>query len=294
MAIFRGSYVVNITPMTPDQELDEKGLRDNIDWYVKKGTAGICCVGSTGEFVSLTREERLRVAAIAVEQTAGRVPVLVGTAHETTRETIAYTRHAREIGADGVLIINPYYCKPSADEIYSHFRAICDAVDIPIMLYNNPHDSGIDLSDELMIRICSLKNIQYIKEASGEIRRVRNLLRLSDNRVQIFCGSDDLIYESFMMGAVGFISVCGNVVPDLSQQIFDLIQEEKYGPARELYFKILPLCDLIERSGKKVQMVKAAVNKIGHAAGPCRLPRLPLTPPEDAALDRVLKTMGLL
>lgn len=162
------------------------------------------------------------------------------------------------------------------------------------MLYNNPHASGIDLSDELMIRICSLKNIQYIKEASGEIRRVRNLLRLSDNRVQIFCGSDDLIYESFMMGAVGFISVCGNVVPDLSQQIFDLIQEEKYGPARELYFKILPLCDLIERSGKMVQMVKAAVNKIGHAAGPCRLPRLPLTPPEDAALDRVLKTMGLL
>jgi len=291
---FTGSYVVNITPMTPDQELDEKGLQDNIEWSIAMGTAGICCVGSTGEFVSLTREERLRVARITVDQVKNRIPVLVGTAAETTRDTIEYTRHAREIGADGVLIINPYYCKPSSDEIYEHFRAVSEAVDIPIMLYNNPHTSGIDMSDELMLRICTLKNIRHVKEASGEIRHVRNLLRFSNGAIRVFCGSDDLVLESFLMGACGFISVCGNIIPDISQQLFQHVQENEIEKARRLYERILPLCEMIERSGKMVQVVKAAVNKIGHAAGPCRLPRLPLTQAEDEALESLLRDMGLL
>ncbi len=294
MKEFKGSYVVNITPMTQDQQLDEKGLRDNIDWYISKGTAGICCVGSTGEFVSLTSEERKRVAQITVEQTGGRVPVIVGTAAETTRKTISYTVHAKEIGADGAMIITPYYCKPSEDEIFQHFKAVSDAVDIPIMIYNNPHTTGIDMSDELMVRICGLSNIDYIKEASGEIRRIRNLLRLSDKSIKIFCGSDDIVYESFMMGAVGFISVCGNIIPDLSQELFDLVQKQEYGKAKELYFKILPLCELIEGSGKLVQMVKAGAGMIGRAAGPCRLPRLPLTDAESAALEKTLKALQLL
>lgn len=294
MKEFTGSYVVNITPMTQDQELDEQGLKENIEWYIAMGSAGICCNGSTGEFVSLTRDERHKVARITVDQVKGRVPVLVGTAAETTRETIEYTRHAREIGADGVLIINPYYCKPSPDEIFEHFRAVSEAVDIPIMLYNNPHTSGVNMRDELMARICSLKNIRHVKEASGEIKRVRNLQRLSNNGIRVFCGADDLILESFLMGAVGFISVCGNIVPDWSQRLFDLVQENQIPEARVLYDKILPLCEMIEQSGKLVQVVKAAVNKIGHSAGPCRLPRLPLTQAEDEALESLLRDMGLL
>lgn len=294
MKEWAGSFVVCITPMSDDQEIDEQGLKENIEWYIEMGSAGICCCGSTGEFVSLNREERLRVARISVDQVKGRVPVLVGTASETTRDTIAYTRHAREIGADGVLIINPYYCKPSDNEIYAHFRAVSEAVDIPIMLYNNPHTSGIDMSDELIVKLCSLKNIKYVKEASGEIRRVRNLLRLSHESIRVFCGADDLALESFLMGACGFISVCGNIIPDLSQQLFDLVQAGDIAGAKTLYDRILPLCELIEKSGKLVQVVKAGVGKLGHAAGPCRLPRLPLTQAEDEALESVLRDMGLL
>jgi 4-hydroxy-tetrahydrodipicolinate synthase len=293
MSNFTGSYVVNITPLTPDQELDEQGLRDNIEWYIDSGTAGICCCGSTGEFVSLTPEERCRVAEITVEQARGRVPVLVGTTHETTRKTIEYTHHARKIGADGALIINSYYCKPAENEIYEFYRTVSEAVDIPIMIYNNPHTTGINMSNQLIVDVCRLKNIDYIKEATGEIRRVRDLMRLSHGEIKIFCGADDLAFESFMWGAVGFISVCGNIVPGLSQELFKLVQAGDFEAAKALSLKLLPLQEMIEQSGKLVQVVKAAVNKIGNAAGPCRLPRLPLTDVEDVALEEVLRSLEL-
>lgn len=294
MTEFRGSYAVMVTPMTKEQEVDEKGLRENIDWYIDEGIAGICPLGSTGEFVSLTKEERLRVAKIAVEHINGRVPCIIGTAAETTRETIEYTKHAKEIGADGVLIINPYYCKPADNEIYEHFRAVSEAVDIPIMLYNNPWTSGIDMKPELIAKICQLKNIDYVKEASMEIRRVRDIIRLTGGKAKVFCGTDDLAFESFMLGAVGWISVCANIIPGMSQQLFDLVEQGQIDKAKELYQKMLPLLDVIENSGKLVQVVKASVNKIGHAAGPCRFPRLPLTEEEEASVDKVLRDMGLI
>ena len=294
MQKFRGSYVVCITPMDKEQNIDLNGLKENIDWYISEGASGICCCGSTGEFVSLSKEERHQVAQTTVEYTNARVPVLVGTSAETTNEMLDYTRHAKDIGADGALIINPYYCKPAENEIYEFFKAVSENVDIPVMAYNNPHTSGIDMSNELIVEICKLKNIDYVKESSGEIRRIRELLNLSDDEINIFCGSDDLAFESFVSGAVGFISVCGNVIPGMSQKLFDLVQQGDLKGAKELYKTMLPLLDLIEGSGKLVQVVKAAVNKIGHAAGPCRLPRLPLTAEEDAALEKVLKGMSLL
>ncbi len=294
MKEFRGSYVVNITPMTSKQEINFEGLKENIDWYIDEGIAGICTLGSTGEFLCLSKEERFKVAKTAVEHINGRVPCILGTSSETTKETIEYTKNAREVGADGVLIINSYYCNPAENEIYGHYKAISEAVDIPIMVYNNPGTSGIDMQPELIVKILQLKNINYVKESSMEIRRVRDIYRKAKNDVNVFCGCDDLAFETFMMGGVGWISVCSNIIPGIAQRLFDLVQEENFNKAKEVYYDMLPLLETIENSGKLVQVVKASMNKMGHAAGPCRLPRLPLTKEEDFALERVLKKMNLI
>lgn len=292
---FKGIFVVCVTPLSDDQALDESALRKNIDWYIKEGVNGICCCGSTGEVVSLTREERHRIVEIVVDQTKGRVPVLAGTAHETTRETIEYTLQAKDAGADGALIITPYYCKPDENEVYAHLKAVTDTVDLPIMLYNNPFTTGVDLPAALIARVGELKNVQYVKESSGDIRRIREIQRLGKNNMQVFCGSEDLALESFVLGAVGWICVIANITPKWARQLYHLVGENKLDQAKDVFNKMLPMLTFLEESGKYVQVIKAAMNKIDVcSAGPSRLPRLPLTDEEDQSLDAILKEMGLI
>ena len=225
MAAFKGTFTVLITPMTINQDIDIEGLKKNIDWQISNGIPGICVTGSTGEFASLSREERLEIAETAVRHVNGRVPCLVGTAAESTRETIFYTKHAKEIGADGVLIINPYFCRPSYDDIYLHYKAISEAVDIPVMVYNNPGHSGVDMRPELLVKICGLKNIDYVKDASGDLRRVADIKRLANGEITIFCGGEDLSLQNFMLGATGWICVCGNIIPKEATQLLELVMQ---------------------------------------------------------------------
>lgn len=293
MKEFRGIYVIGITPMNENEEIDILGLKNNIDWYIENKVSGICLLGSSGEFVSLSKEERLMIAEAAVEHINGRVPFILGTTAETTKETIEYTRHAKKVGADGALILNPYYCKPTESEIFEHFKAVSDAVNIPIMLYNNPFTSGIDMKPELIAKISQLENIKYVKESSMEIRRVRDIVRNPGSSIKVFCGAEDLALESFISGAVGWISVCANIIPQEAQQLFDLVQTMEYEKAKELYYRMLPLLEFLENSGKLVQVVKTAMNKMGLAAGVCRLPRLPLTSKEETKLNKILEYLLL-
>jgi len=287
----RGVFTVMVTPMTGDYKIDEKGLRANIDWQIGKGIAGLCVTGSTGEFVSLTREERNRVAKIAVEHAAGRVPVVVGTAAATTPEAIEYTQYAESIGADAAMIVIPYYSLPAPNEVIEYFRMIGEAVNIPIMAYNNPGCTGVDVLPETLSQVGKIKNVGYLKDASGEIRRVRDIQRLTDNKLKVFNGCEELAFEAFVLGAVGWICVAGNVIPGECQMLFDLVQAGKISEAKKLYDRILPFLTHIE-SGKLVQVTKAAVAKIGCAAGPARYPRLPLLPEEDKTLDAILRQIG--
>jgi len=294
MKTFEGIFVVNVTPMNYDQSLNEDALRNNIDWYIREGVDGICCCGSTGEVVSLTPGERHRVVEVVVNQAGGRVPVLAGTTHETTSETIAYTRQAKEAGADGALILTPYYCHPDADEVYTHFKAVSDTVDLPIMLYNNPGTSGVDLQADLVARIGELENVRYVKESSGDIRRIRDIMRMGKDNLKVFCGAEDLAWESFVSGAVGWICVIANIVPQWSQDLFQLTRSNETESAKAVFNRMLPMLTFLEGSGKYVQVIKAAMNKIGVCtAGPSRLPRLPLTEDEDRCLDHILVEMGL-
>lgn len=293
--MFRGAFPVMITPMNKDQSIDYAGIRSNVNFYIKNGVKGLIPLGSTGEFVSLTKDERLKVAETVLQEVNGRIPVVVGTSAETTQETIEYTRFAKSLGAAGAMIINPYYMKPKEDEIYSHFKAITEAVDLPVILYNNPWTSGIDMSMDLMLKIAKdMKQVFAIKESSGDIRKLRDIIREGKGFVEGWCGWDDMAMESFVVGAVGWVSVAGNVIPKIVTDLHTIaVEQGDWKKGWELYQTMLPLCQMIEGSGKLVQTVKTAMNKIGQAGGPARSPRSMLNEAETARLDAALKTLNL-
>ncbi|MEK4913049.1 4-hydroxy-tetrahydrodipicolinate synthase [Bacillus sp. FSL E2-8887] len=293
MQKIKGAFPVLITPMDEFQEIDWKGVKQNVNYFIEQKVAGIIINGSTGEFVSLSKEERFNMVETVLKEVDGRIPVIVGTAAETTKETIEYTKHAEAHGADCALIINSYYCKPKEEEIYFHFKEISNAVNIPIMLYNNPFTSGVDMSTELMLRIGKeCENVTHIKESSGDIRKARDLVRQGEGAFQVFCGSEDLVMESYLVGASGWVSVAGNIVPGLVTKMYEHFQNGELEKAWEMNGAILPLCEFLEGSGKYVQIVKRSMELHGQVGGPSRYPRLGLTEEEDQKLQTILSEIA--
>jgi len=291
---WHGVYAVILTPFTEDEELDEGALRKHISFLLNEGKVhGIIPTGSTGEFASLSEEERKRIVDITIDEVDGRVPVVVGSAANSTRHTIMYAKYAEQAGADGVMIVAPYYCLPDEREIYEHYKAVAESIEIPIMVYNNPATSGVDMKPELLARLAEIDNICYVKEASDDIKRVGAIKRLCGDKITIFCGCDNVMFESFLMGAEGWVSGSANIIPQQCVKLYELtVEREELDKARELYYRMLPLGDMLELEGKFVQYLKAASEMLGRPLGP---PRRPLLPPleEDRrrlkeALDKVL------
>jgi len=297
--MFRGSYVVIVTPFRKDGSLDEEALRNNVDWYIERGAPGIVCTGTTGEFDALSDEEIKHVIKVTVDQVNGKVPVIAGTAATSTWKTKELSKFAEDAGADGVMIVPPYYYLPSEEEIIEHYREVAEAIDIPIMVYNNPWTSKVDMKPQLIAKLAELNNVRYVKESSGDIRRIEQILRLAEPKITVFCGSDVLAFESFVLGAQGWVSATANIIPRETQQLFRLIADEKkIDEARKLFFWMLPLLEFVEDSGKISQVVKAALNIIGEKegipkGGYPRKPRLPIGKDEEAKLRKILKQMGL-
>lgn len=292
--MLKGTFVVMVTPMLENYDVDIETIKKNIDWYIEEGLPGICVCGGTGEFTSLTQEERLLIAETAVSHSKGRIKCIIGTAAETTRETILYTKHAEEIGADAVMIINPYYCRPTPDEIFEHYHAISEATNIPIMVYNNPAHSGVDLTPDIIARLSDIRNVDYVKDASGDLRRIPDISRLTNAKMNIFCGGEDLIFDNYILGAVGWISVCANIIPKEAHAIYELIQDNKIADAKALFLRLFPLLDLLENQPKAIQRVKTSLELMGKTVGPSRRPRLPLTSSETEELKKVLKNLGVI
>jgi len=282
-----------VTPFTEgDQAVDETRLRRFVDWQIAEGTHGLIPLGSTGEFLSLTRDERRRVAATVIAQTKGRIPVLVGTAAEWTDEAIALSKEAEALGADGVMIVPPYYSSPTEDEIFAHYRRIAEAIGIPIMIYNNPFTSNVDLKPHLVARLSQVDNIAYIKESSGDVTRINRIQHLCGDRMTVFAGYHP--WESYRAGAAGYVSVFGNIAPALSRDLFvastngaDMEQ------GRAIYNRVLPLLDAIS-GDLYVSATKAALGLIGMPVGAPRPPRLPLPTAKLETLRAVLAALGLL
>ena len=293
MQKLKGTFVVMVTPFTDKEDLDEKGLRQNIGWYLKEGIHGVICNGSTSEFANLAKEERKAVIDIVVDAVKGRVPVMSGTAAHSTRETIEMTAYAHEAGCDAVLLVPPYYGGPNQEEIFEYYREVAKAVPTQIMVYNNPFTSGVDIQPKTIARIAEIENVPYVKESSSDIRRIHEIVQLCGKQIDVWCGWEDLAYESLVLGCKGWVCPTANIIPRMTVRLFDLVQANKLREAEKLYYKMLPLLMYLE-AGQLGAKVKAAMSLLGQCGGNPRKPFLPLAREEKPALQRILKDLGAL
>jgi len=286
---FKGVFAAMVTSMTAEQEVDYEALDSFVEYLIESGVHGIIPLGSTGEYYALTPPEREAVVQATLDAVAGRVPVLVGTNDGSTRKVIEYSKQAQSQGAAGLLLAAPYYSLPTAGELFEHFRAIDAAVDIPIMLYNYPGRTGVDMTVDLVERLADLPNVQYVKESTGDATRVGEIIRRCGEKITVFCGCDTLALESFLMGAAGWVGGVVNVLPKAHAELYELaVTQKDLFAARELYYRLLPVLALMEGGGKYTQFVKAGCELMGHPVGPPRQPLLPPDAGEIEALNRAL------
>jgi 4-hydroxy-tetrahydrodipicolinate synthase len=231
---FRGSYTVTITPFTADgKKIDIPAWKRFVDWQIKLAVPGIIILGTTGEFLTVSDEERRLFVETTVKHVRGRMHVLVGTMNAYTPNAVRYSREAEELGADGLMIIPPYYYTPTDDEIFNYYRAICEKVSIPIMLYNNPFTSNVDMSAKLVARLTrAFEQVRYIKEASMDVARVYDVIEETKGVMNVFAG--ERIVESYLLGAVGYVNPYGNYIPRASYRICDFIADGRIEEAKKI------------------------------------------------------------
>jgi len=286
--VFRGVLSALVTPMKTNGDVDYPRLASFVDHLIRRGVHGLVPLGSTGEYYALDPSERERVLRTTLDAAAGRVPVIAGANAGSTREVVAYCRQAENLGAAGVMLAPPYYSLPTPDELFAHFRQVNDAVGIPIMLYNYPGRTGVDMSPDFIARLASLKNVRYVKESTGEMPRITTLLRLCGDRMGIFCGCDTIALECLLVGAAGWVGGVVNVLPAAHVRLYDLAVRGRLADARRLFASMLPVLELMEGCGKYTQFVKAACALKGHRVGPPRMPLLPATAGEVRRLRSAL------
>ena len=288
--MFRGVFPAIITPFLKDESLDEEGLKRNIEYLNKTGIAGIIPCGTTGESATLTFEEHKRVVGIAVE--ASKVPVIAGTGSNNTREALELTRHAAKAGADAALLITPYYNKPNDRGLYEHFKKIAENCDIPIVLYNVPKRTGIDLKPELVAKLSRIKNIVAIKEASGSLSQQSQIIEQTrGSDFVLLSGDDDLTLPTIALGGQGVVSVVANVAPRKTVAMVDAALKGEVEKARELHYELAPLVRAMFLETNPIP-VKTAHKYLGLANGPLRLPLGEMAQANEAKLKEIVERLG--
>lgn len=294
MGKLRGVYVVLVTPFAKDGSIDHRGLRGNVDWLIEQGVHGVIPLGSTGEFASLDDAQSRRLIETVMKAVDDRVPVVVGTGAETTEKTIRNIEQATAAGATGVLVIPPWYYSPDPDELVYHYTRIGDAAQIPVMIYNNPLTSKVDIEPTTLARLVDISNIDCVKESSGNIRRIAEIRTMTDDRLAIFCGWEDMAFESFLMGAVGWVCVIGNVIPKMAVRLFELTRGERdLEAAWGLYKQMLPLLRYLEYEGKTQKALKYMLEKMGLCGGMSSSPKLPLNKEDQKRLDGIMTDLRI-
>jgi 4-hydroxy-tetrahydrodipicolinate synthase len=242
----------------------------------------------------LTDEEALKVAKTILHRVNGKVPVIVGASAPSTRKTLEFCKMAEDIGAAGLLMLPPYYFPLDNLEIYKHYEIVASKTRLPIMIYNNPHTSKLDLQPELVAKLAEMDRIQYIKESSGVAARIHEIRSLAGDKIDIFIGSDNIFFDALVSGATGVIASSGNVIPSQMVEIYRLIKEEKdIDKARERFDRISPLVSFIDGSPNFVQVLKTALEIMGKPMGVPRYPLLTLSGEKREKLGKILKSIGL-
>jgi 4-hydroxy-tetrahydrodipicolinate synthase len=288
--MFKGVFPAITTPFKEDESLDEEGLKRNIEYLNRTGIAGIVPCGTTGESATLTFEEHKRVVEIAVE--SSRVPVIAGTGSNNTREALELTRHAANAGADAVLLITPYYNRPNDRGMYEHFKTIAKNCSIPIILYNVPKRTGIDLKPEMVKKLSLIENIVAIKEASGSVPQLSQIIELTrDSDFSVLSGDDDLTLAAMALGAKGVVSVVANVAPKKTVAMVEAAARGDMENARTLHYELAPLVRAMFLESNPIP-VKTAQRLLGQAAGPLRLPLAQMAPEKEKILMEILGRLG--
>ena len=291
--MFEGSFVAIVTPFKDDESLDESKLKELIEFHIAEGTHGIVPCGTTGESPTLSHEEHDRVVALTIETVNGRVPVIAGSGSNSTAEALRLTKHARAVGADGALVITPYYNKPTQNGLYAHFMKIADAVDVPIIIYNVPSRTGIDILPETLARLAEHPNIAGTKEATGQVRRSSEIVQMCGEDFIILSGNDDDTFPILAVGGKGVISVVANVAPADVAGMCNAFKAGDIELARKLHYKTLPLAiDLFIETNPIP--AKTALMLMGKLNGRMRLPLVSMASANLEKLRGTLKEVGLI
>ena len=290
--MFKGAIVAIVTPFKKGK-VDEEALRGLIEMQIENGTDGIVPCGTTGESATLSHEEHDRVIEITIDAVKKRVPVIAGTGSNSTEEALRLTRHAYEAGADGVLMVSPYYNRPTQEGMYQHFKTIAENVPVPIVLYNVPSRTGANILPETVLRLSRIPNIVGIKEASGSMKQIMDVIQLCDKDFQILSGDDFIVLPLLALGGSGVISVVSNVVPADMAGMIDAFQEGELQKARELHYKMLPLMDSLFLETNPIP-VKAALYMMGKIEYELRLPLCKMSDANYEKLRRVMLNYGLI
>ena len=284
--MFKGSIVALVTPFK-DNRVDYDKLEELINWHIDKGTSGIVPCGTTGESATLSHQEHKDVIKFTVEAVKKRIPVIAGTGSNNTIEALELTEFAETIGADGALLITPYYNKPTQEGLYRHFRIIAENTGIPLVLYNVPSRTGVNMLPSTVARLAEFKNVVAVKEASGVTDQSVEILQLTKGKVRILSGDDSLFLPLMAIGGDGVISVVANVVPADVRRLYDSYMAKDLEKAKEINLKLYPLTKamFIETNPIPVKTALFLMGKIGDEI------RLPMCPPTPATLEKLKSVM---
>jgi 4-hydroxy-tetrahydrodipicolinate synthase len=291
---FQGIVPALVTPFTERAELDLDGLKANVEYLIPQGIWGVLVCGSTGEAASLTREEKIVLVSSVAKVSQGRVQVIAGTGAPSTAETIRNSLDAKEAGADALLVVTPYYLIPTQEGIYQHYKAVNDAVELPMLAYNIPAHTGNDIQMSTLERIAGLEHVVGMKESSGRGWYMADAIAHVGDRMALIEGGDDTLYAGLCIGAAGCILALCNLAPAECVAIYTAVQAGRHDEARSIYYQILPIARAISVSVNFPAGVKAAVEMLGRKAGPCRSPIQPLTDAESKQMRAALIASRLL
>ena len=290
--MFKGSIVAIVTPFK-DGKVDEESFRELIEFQIENGTSAIVPCGTTGESATLSIEEHEKVIEITVDAVKGRVPVIAGTGANSTQEAIELTQHAKKAGADATLQVVPYYNKPTQEGLYQHFKIIAKEAPLPQVLYNIPGRTGLNMLPETVARLAELPEVVAIKEASGNLAQMAEIVELAGDKITLLSGDDNLTLPVLAIGGQGVVSVVANIVPKENAEMIDAWDRGDYGKAKELYYRLLPLCKAMFYETNPIP-VKTALSMMGKISEEIRLPLYKMSDFNRERLRKVLKDFGLI
>ena len=290
--MFEGSLVAIVTPFI-NGKFDEKAFADLIEFQLANGTHGIVPCGTSGESATLSHAEHERVVALTVEVVNRRVPVIAGTGSNSTDEAIAFTKHAKSVGADAALLITPYYNKPTQEGLFQHYALVAKAVDIPLILYNIPGRTGVNMAPSTVARLAGIPSIVAIKEGSGSLSQISDIIQQCGNQFTVISGDDGLTLPMMVLGAKGVITVTANIAPSDMANLVSAALKGNYQEARPLHFKLAPLFTALFYETNPIP-VKAALAHMGKIQNELRLPLTPMSSEHQENLHHAMKLSGLM